>query len=175
MYLKKKGKKAANANEEKSVKIDVSPSNPTEAGNGKYEVLELIGKGGFGKVYKCLCRETGAIYALKRINAKVLISTQYDAIRLRVATKRNQRPLSKRFSCSIHCPTRISSSTSTQDRFILSFARAHAKQTGDFIDIIMEYVEGGQVVQKRHLIITRLPKVSSILKKFQSGPPEVLL
>jgi len=68
MHLKKRGKKA---NEEKAVKIEVSPANPTEAGNGKYEVLELIGKGGFGKVYKCLCRETGAIYALKRINAKV--------------------------------------------------------------------------------------------------------
>lgn len=137
--LKRAAAKRANPNKGvrrsmSSKKVEVS--NDTPKAIGKYEVMEMIGKGGFGKVYRGVHQETGKTVAIKRID---LSGCQGDDL---IATEMEIKLLRE-----LKHPNIV--------RYIDSI------NTGTHLNIILEYVECGQI--------------SSILKKFHGSPPETLI
>lgn len=63
-------KYVSNQNETKEVNCDISKGAIVESNNIKYEVLDFIGKGGFGAVYKIKSMVDDNIYALKTVTSE---------------------------------------------------------------------------------------------------------
>eukprot|EP00178_Gracilaria_changii_P018643 TRINITY_DN534_c0_g1_i1.p1 TRINITY_DN534_c0_g1~~TRINITY_DN534_c0_g1_i1.p1 ORF type:complete len:1013 (+),score=172.90 TRINITY_DN534_c0_g1_i1:2354-5392(+) len=89
---------------------------------GSYAVLEVIGKGAYGTVYKGIWREVGRHVAIKRASRSKLSSDEEKALQTEIQLFKNLK-----------------------HRHIVNYIEAVDDPSSKYLDIVMEYVEGGSL------------------------------
>ncbi|CAN8075843.1 unnamed protein product [Agarophyton chilense] len=89
---------------------------------GSYALLEVIGKGAYGTVYKGIWREVGRHVAIKRASRSKLSSDEEKALQTEIQLFKNLK-----------------------HRHIVNYVEAVDNPKSSFLDIVMEFVEGGSL------------------------------
>lgn len=96
---------------------------------GSYALLERIGKGAYGTVYKGIWREVGRHVAIKRASRSRLSSDEEKALQTEIQLFKNLK-----------------------HHHIVNYIEAIDDPESSFLDIVMEYVEGGSLFNVVRLI-----------------------
>lgn len=103
--------------------MDTSPArNVLHGRDGSYALLEVIGKGAYGVVYKGIWREVGRHVAVKRVARERLSADEETALQTEIMLFKNLK-----------------------DSHIVNYIEAVDDPASEFLDIVMEYVEGGSL------------------------------
>ncbi|MCQ2818758.1 MAG: serine/threonine-protein kinase [archaeon] len=86
-----------------------------------FEILDLLGQGSFGKVYKVKLKETGEIYAMKELDKKYLMESQQ--LKYAITECNVLKTVSHPFILRLH----------------------YSFQTQEFLYMILDYCEGGDL------------------------------
>ncbi len=113
----KKPKKKSSKKGEKE-KVEISPVEDTNIRIENYQMLEPIGKGGFGIVYRGLNLKKGATVAVKRVNLHGIPQEELEGIEMEIKLLQN-----------LSHPNIV--------KYI------DAIRTEDFLNIVLEFVENG--------------------------------
>lgn len=97
-------------------------SNLLQGRDGSYALLEVIGKGAYGTVYKGIWREVGHHVAVKRVSRKRLSPDEETALQTEILLFKNLK-----------------------DQYIVNYIEAVDDPHSNYLDIVMEYVEGGSL------------------------------
>mmetsp|Transcript_268 Transcript_268/g.272 ORF Transcript_268/g.272 Transcript_268/m.272 type:complete len:971 (-) Transcript_268:1297-4209(-) len=92
--------------------------------NGQYKILERLGKGGRGVVYKSLMISEGLHVAVKRVLREQLTAEEERALHYEIELLKN-----------------------LEDEFVVIYYEAIDDPNSKYLDIVMEYVEGGSLEQ----------------------------
>lgn len=90
--------------------------------DGSYALLEVIGRGAYGTVYKGIWREVGRHVAIKRVSRSRLSADEEKALQTEVRLFKNLKYT-----------------------HIVNYIEAVDNPESDYLDIVMEYVEGGSL------------------------------
>lgn len=109
---------------------DKLPSNSVIQGrNETYALLEVIGRGAYGIVYKGIGRKEGRYVAVKRVDRSGLKAEEETQLQEEISLLRN-----------------------LNDPYIVEYVEAVGDQNSEYLDIVMEYVEGGSLfTMVRHI------------------------
>jgi serine/threonine protein kinase len=106
--------------------VDRLPSMPASSVlvglSGTYALLEVIGKGAYGTVYKGIWREVGRHVAVKRVARGRLLPDEEKALQAEIDLFKHLK-----------------------HRHIVNYIEAVDAPESEFLDIVMEYVEGGSL------------------------------
>lgn len=97
-------------------------NNIIEGRNGTYALLEVIGRGAYGIVYKGIWREEGRHVAVKRVGRSRLTPDEEKKLQEEITLLQNLR-----------------------DPYIVKYIEAVDDPRSSSLDIVMEYVEGGSL------------------------------
>lgn len=89
---------------------------------GSYALLDVIGKGAFGTVYKGIWREAGRHVAVKRVHRERLSAEEKKALQAEILLFKNLK-----------------------HHHIVNYVEAIDDNSSPFLDIVMEFVEGGSL------------------------------
>lgn len=89
---------------------------------GSYALLEIIGKGAFGTVFKGIWREVGRHVAIKRVSRSRLSTEEEKSLQTEIHLFKNLK-----------------------HQHIVNYIEAVDDPASSFLDIVMEYVEGGSL------------------------------
>jgi len=70
-------------------KVEIPSSEDANIRIGSYQMLETIGKGGFGTVYRGLNLKTGATVAVKRVNLQGIPKEELEGIQMEISLLKN--------------------------------------------------------------------------------------
>jgi serine/threonine protein kinase len=90
--------------------------------SGTYALLEVIGKGAYGTVYKAIWREVGRHVAIKRVTRDRLSSDEEKALQAEIDLFKHLK-----------------------HQHIVNYIEAVDADNSPFVDIVMEFVEGGSL------------------------------
>eukprot|EP00177_Eucheuma_denticulatum_P001838 GFKZ01003282.1.p1 GENE.GFKZ01003282.1~~GFKZ01003282.1.p1 ORF type:complete len:1027 (-),score=143.03 GFKZ01003282.1:1309-4389(-) len=110
--------------------------------DGSYAVLEVIGRGAYGTVFKGIWREVGRHVAIKRVSRSRLSPDEEKALQTEVRLFKNLK--------HIH---------------IVNYIEAVDDPKSDYLDIVMEYVEGGSLHGIVQLLRKSLDKGSKVFEE----------
>ncbi len=97
--------------------------------NETYALLEVIGRGAYGVVYKGIGRQEGRYVAVKRVGRAKLTSDEEKQLQEEISLLRN-----------------------LNDPYIVKYVEAVDDRRSPYLDIVMEYVEGGSLFSMvRHI------------------------
>lgn len=96
---------------------------------GSFAILEVIGKGAYGTVYKGLWREVGKYVAIKRVLSERLTDDETKSLQAEIYLFKNLK-----------------------HAHIVNYIEAIENDSSNYFDIIMEYVEGGSLFKMVDLI-----------------------
>lgn len=97
--------------------------------NETYALLEVIGRGAYGIVYKGIGRKEGRYVAVKRVDRSVLRTEEETQLQEEISLLRN-----------------------LNDPYIVKYVEAVGDHASPHLDIVMEYVEGGSLfTMLRHI------------------------
>lgn len=118
--------------------LDINDSSSVLLGkSGSYALLEIIGRGAYGVVYKGLWREVGRPVAIKRVNRSRLSSDE-------------ERALQDEVNLFKHL----------NHQHIVSYLEAIDDPQSEYLDLVMEFVEGGS-----------LQSITQSIRRSQSAVP----
>ena len=101
-------------------------------GDPSFEHIRPLGKGGYGKVWCSVKRDSGAAFAVKKMRRKTIVGKKADQHIL--DEQRALRAVHSRFVCALH----------------------YAYQTRDSVCLVLEWLTGGTL--KHHLVLRRNAK-----------------
>lgn len=90
--------------------------------DGSYALLEVIGRGAYGTVYKGIWREVGKHVAVKRVSRSRLSPDEDKALQAEIQLFKNLK-----------------------DTHIVNYIEAVDDPNSEYLDIVMEFVEGGSL------------------------------
>lgn len=115
------------------------PTNVLQGRDGSYALLEVIGKGAYGTVYKGIWREVGRHVAVKRVSRHRLSPDEKSALQTEIHLFKN-----------------------LNNPHIVTYIEAVDNPDSAYLDIVMEYVEGGSLFSVIKSIRKSLPKPAHI-------------
>lgn len=110
--------------------------------DGSYALLEVIGRGAYGTVFKGIWREVGRHVAIKRVSRSRLSPDEEKALQTEVRLFKNLK--------HIH---------------IVNYIEAVDDPDSDYLDIVMEYVEGGSLHGIVQLLRKSLDKGNKVFEE----------
>lgn len=109
---------------------------------GSYALLDVIGRGAYGTVYKGIWREVGRHVAIKRVARSRLSPDEKKALQTEVRLFKNLK-----------------------DTYIVNYIEAVDDPDSEYLDIVMEYVEGGSLHGIIQLIRRSLSKSERVFEE----------